>query len=166
MAKRDSGQHEAFGGGGGRAPSAAGEPRPLTISQAARLVRQALETSVGEVWVEGEISNWKQHPASSHCYFTLKDESAQLAAVMWRAAWMRVDFEPRNGLLVEARGTLTFYEARGQAQIAGAGTSRGRASGRALETLSRTEGKTPEGRPLRRIAQNPPAAVPAPAWAW
>ncbi len=118
MALLDSGQLEAFGGGGGRAPSAAGEPRPLTISQAARLVRQALETSVGEVWVEGEISNWKQHPASGHCYFTLKDESAQLAAVMWRAAWMRVDFEPRNGLLVEARGTLTFYEARGQAQIA------------------------------------------------
>jgi len=89
----------------------------LTITQLTSRIRAVLERELGEVWVEGEISNWKQHATSGHCYFSLKDENTQISAVMWRRAAMRVPFEPRNGLLVEVRGQLTFYEPQGRAQI-------------------------------------------------
>ncbi len=103
--------------GGGAKSGTQAPDKPLTISQLANWVRYQLEAGVGAVWVEGEISNWKQHSTSGHCYFTLKDDTAQISAVMWRSTAARVPFEPRNGLMVEARGLLTFYEAQGRAQI-------------------------------------------------
>lgn len=98
-------------------PAARPSARPLTITQLAARVRILLEEEMDEVWAEGEISNWKAHPASGHCYFSLKDENAQLSAVMWRSSAQRVAFEPRNGMLVEVRGHISFYEPQGRTQI-------------------------------------------------
>jgi exodeoxyribonuclease VII large subunit len=59
------------------------EKNVITITELTRQIKQSLETSFPRIWVEGEISNFKQH-TSGHLYFTLKDEGAQLPAVMWR----------------------------------------------------------------------------------
>ena len=75
-----------------------------------------MESSFRFVWVSGEISNCKQ-ASSGHVYFTLKDEGAQLAAIMWRAAASKLKFQLRDGLKVLAAGPIQLYETRGQYQI-------------------------------------------------
>ena len=57
----------------------------LTVTELTRAIRGTLETRFGAVWVQGEISNYKQHP-SGHQYFTLKDSRAQIACVIFRNA--------------------------------------------------------------------------------
>lgn len=75
-----------------------------------------IEGEIGEVLVEGEISNWR--PASSgHCYFALKDEQAMIQAVMFKSDFVRLKFKPKDGMKVEIEGRLSVYEARGQYQI-------------------------------------------------
>lgn len=79
-------------------------------------VRTALEREYADVWVEGEISNFR--PADSgHLYFSLKDESAQLRIVMFRSQARLLKFRPENGLRVIARGRITLYEGRGELQL-------------------------------------------------
>ncbi|MDT8070422.1 MAG: exodeoxyribonuclease VII large subunit [Terriglobia bacterium] len=79
-------------------------------------VRTALERSFSDVWVQGEISNFK--PAESgHLYFTLKDGDAQLRVVMWRTTARLLRFKPENGMSVTARGRVTLYEVRGELQL-------------------------------------------------
>ena len=80
-------------------------------------VRTLLERQWSDVIVEGELSNFKAYAQSGHCYFTLKDDEAQLRGVMWRTYAARVFFRPRDGMLVRARGTLSFYPARGEVQL-------------------------------------------------
>lgn len=90
--------------------------RVLTVSELTRGVRSLLESKYAEVWVEGEISNarvWK----TGHLYFTLKDESAQLKAVMFRSALRHQRFRPDDGQHVIARGRLGVYEPKGEYQI-------------------------------------------------
>lgn len=70
----------------------------------------------GDVWVEGEISNFKRH-RSGHCYFTLKDEDAQVRCVMWRHFTRYVFFEPQDGMLVRVHGGASVYEVRGDLQL-------------------------------------------------
>lgn len=70
----------------------------------------------GDVWVEGEISNFKRH-RSGHCYFTLKDEDAQVRCVMWRHFTRYVFFEPQDGMLVRVHGGASVYEIRGDLQL-------------------------------------------------
>src|SRR5690625_7857974 len=65
----------------------------------------------GDVWVEGEISNFKRH-RSGHCYFTLKDEDAQVRCVMWRHFTRYVFFEPQDGMLVRVHGGASRSEER------------------------------------------------------
>ena len=69
-----------------------------------------------DISVEGEISNFKIH-TSGHCYFTLKDEQAQLAAVMWRARVAGLYFTPETGMKVIANGNVTVYPVRGVYQL-------------------------------------------------
>ncbi|OQY89674.1 MAG: exodeoxyribonuclease VII large subunit [Anaerolineae bacterium UTCFX2] len=69
-----------------------------------------------DLWVEGEISNLSR-PSSGHMYFTLKDESAALRCVMWRNDVYRLKFTPRDGMLVQAHGSLSVYEVSGQYQL-------------------------------------------------
>ncbi len=78
--------------------------------------RELVETELGDVWVEGEISNFR--PASSgHLYFTLKDAEAQLPVVLFRRQAVLLRFRPEDGLLVRVRGKVSVYEQRGQLQL-------------------------------------------------
>ena len=90
--------------------------RILTVAELTTTVRKLLEKEVGEVWVTGEVTNFRAQ-ASGHCYFTLKDASAQLSCVLFRgeAAANREFLADGQKLLVQ--GTLTVYETRGQYQL-------------------------------------------------
>jgi len=89
---------------------------PITVSALTSAIRDVLEESFGEVWVAGEISNFRS-PGSGHLYFTLKDATATLSAVMFRQEANRVGFALRDGQAILARGAITVYEARGQYQL-------------------------------------------------
>jgi exodeoxyribonuclease VII large subunit len=102
---------------GGRAPTQALDGSPiLTVTELTRRVRETIERHVGSVWITGEVSNFRA-PGSGHLYFTLKDEGAQIAAVMWRALAAGLRFRLEEGLAVVAQGEVTVYEPRGQYQI-------------------------------------------------
>src|SRR3954451_11721518 len=93
------------------------EPHVFTVTEITQTVRAILQEAIGEVWIEGEVSNYRKQ-ASGHQYFTLKDGQCQLQCVlfarpgMWRRAVPLAD-----GMHVIARGQLTVYEARGQYQL-------------------------------------------------
>jgi exodeoxyribonuclease VII large subunit len=96
-------------------PLAAGR-RVWTPRELMSAVRTAVEREYGDVWVEGEISNFR--PAESgHLYFTLKDEGAQLRVVMFRTQARLLRFRPENGMHALARGRVTIYESRGELQL-------------------------------------------------
>lgn len=88
----------------------------ISVAELNRLARSAVERGVPLVWVAGEISNFKRYD-SGHCYFTLKDEAAQVDAVMFRHKAQYLDWTPENGMQVEVRATATVYEARGKFQL-------------------------------------------------
>jgi exodeoxyribonuclease VII large subunit len=79
-------------------------------------VRELVEEQYGDVWVEGEISNYRPAP-SGHVYFTLKDADAQLPIVLFRRQAMLLRFRPEDGLHVLVRGRVSVYEQRGQMQL-------------------------------------------------
>jgi exodeoxyribonuclease VII large subunit len=79
-------------------------------------VRELIEQEYGDVWVEGEISNFRPAP-SGHVYFTLKDADAQLPVVLFRRQAMLLRFRPEDGLHVLVRGRVSVYEQRGQMQL-------------------------------------------------
>ena len=80
------------------------------------MVRVSLETDFAEVWLEGEISNLRA-PASGHLYCTLKDQTSQIRAVIFRSAAVRLRFGLEEGLHVVVRGRLSVYEPRGEYQV-------------------------------------------------
>ncbi|MBI5378728.1 MAG: exodeoxyribonuclease VII large subunit [Nitrospirae bacterium] len=88
----------------------------FTVSALTRLLRESLEEAFPDVWVEGEVSNLRV-PQSGHCYFTLKDEGAQIRAVFFRNASRLLRFELLDGLAVIARGRVSVYAPRGEYQI-------------------------------------------------
>lgn len=94
----------------------AGPLEILTVAQLNRQAKQLLESRFAPVWVQGEISNFKHHH-SGHMYFVLKDEQAELAAVMFASSNQALNFRPADGQGVLIRGNITLYEARGQYQI-------------------------------------------------
>jgi exodeoxyribonuclease VII large subunit len=79
-------------------------------------VRSRIEQEYADIWVEGEISNYRPAP-SGHVYFTLKDADAQLPVVLFRRQAMLLRFRPEDGLHVLARGRVSVYEQRGQMQL-------------------------------------------------
>lgn len=87
-----------------------------SVTELNTLVHDCLESSLPEVWVEGEISNCKLYP-SGHTYLSLKDERSQVRAVLWKGNSWAVKFKPADGLKVLARGRLTSYVARGELQL-------------------------------------------------
>jgi exodeoxyribonuclease VII large subunit len=91
-------------------------PRVVSVSQLTAAIREAIDAKFGDVWVEGEISNCRVWH-TGHMYFTLKDEAAQIRAVMFRAASHYLRFKPEDGLRVVARGRLGIYDAKGEYQI-------------------------------------------------
>jgi len=90
--------------------------RTWTVRDLVAAVRTQLEREYTDIWVEGEISNFRAHD-SGHLYFTLKDESAQIRVVMFRSSARLLRFRPDNGMQVVARGRVTIYEERGELQI-------------------------------------------------
>jgi len=92
-------------------------PRRIwTVHDLIGAVRTHIERAYADVYVEGEISNLKP-AASGHLYFTLKDDGAQLRAVMFRSQARLLRFRPADGLQVIARGRVTIYEGRGELQL-------------------------------------------------
>ena len=88
----------------------------MTVSELNRLAREVLEMSFPLFWVSGEVSNFTR-AASGHWYFSLKDAAAQVKCVMFKGRNSYVDFMPREGDKIEARCTVTLYEARGDFQL-------------------------------------------------
>jgi exodeoxyribonuclease VII large subunit len=92
-------------------------PAIYSVSDLTAVIRQLLEGRIGEVWVEGEISNYRKQ-SSGHHYFTLKDDRSQLACVMFaRSYGAQARVVLSDGMLVQAYGLVTVYEARGQYQL-------------------------------------------------
>jgi len=89
---------------------------PLTVSAITQKIKQSLELEYPSLAVVGELSNFKQH-SSGHLYFTLKDEYAQIAGVMWRSRVSGLKFKPQDGMKVIVTGRITVYEVRGVYQI-------------------------------------------------
>ncbi|MCC6544954.1 MAG: exodeoxyribonuclease VII large subunit [Nitrospirae bacterium] len=88
----------------------------LTVSQLTSIIKSSLEDKFTDVWIEGEISNFRV-PSSGHIYFTLKDNSSQIRAVLFRTSARMLKFVPKEGLHVLCRGRITVYEFRGEYQI-------------------------------------------------
>ena len=134
----------------------------LSPSQLNTLARDLLEGAFPLVWVEGELGNLSR-PGSGHLYFTLKDARAQVRCALFKPKSQWLNFVPREGLRVLARGRLTLYEARGDYQLildsleeAGEGALR-RAFEElkqklTLEGLFETERKRPLPAFVRRLA--------------
>lgn len=97
---------------------AVADRKPYTVSQLMARIRTTVETDprLLDVWVEGEISNFRQ-VASGHCYFTLKDAGAELRCVMWRDRVRGMRTLPSNGDSVLAHGRVGVYEQRGDLQL-------------------------------------------------
>ncbi len=88
----------------------------FTVSNLTSLIREILEGTFSNITLEGEISNYRPN-ASGHLYFTLKDEGAQISAVMFRGRAMSLDFIPKDGMKVKCTGSISVYAPRGNYQI-------------------------------------------------
>lgn len=125
----------------------------LSVSQLVRRMKNILEIEIGEVWVEGEVSNLKRQ-ASGHYYFSLKDEKAQLACAMFGARRREGHEALDDGAKVRVFGEVTVYEARGNAQLVvrrveAAGLGELQARFEALKKKLQSEGLFDEGRKKR-----------------
>jgi exodeoxyribonuclease VII large subunit len=92
------------------------ERKIYSVSEFTQSIRSFLESKFPFVWICGEISNFKR-PSSGHYYFTLKDKSAQISAVMFRGQNQQLKFKLENGLQINALGRLTVYPPYGNYQI-------------------------------------------------
>lgn len=94
----------------------ASSERLLTVSELTGQVRAVLQADFEDVGLTGEITGLAR-PRSGHVYFSLKDDAAQIRAVMWKATAQRVAFELENGLAVRAWGSIEVYAPRGEYQV-------------------------------------------------
>jgi exodeoxyribonuclease VII large subunit len=88
----------------------------LTVSEVNERIKIVLEDTFFDIWVEGEISNLRT-PSSGHAYLTLKDEHSQIRAVLFKMQRRYLRFDPKDGMLVIARGRISLYEPRGEYQL-------------------------------------------------
>jgi exodeoxyribonuclease VII large subunit len=93
------------------------EPESWSVSRVNQAARSLLEARFAALRVTGEVTNFLR-ARSGHCYFTLRDDEAQLRCVMWRDDARRLPTQPEEGMEVTARGRLTVYPARGDLQLA------------------------------------------------
>lgn len=98
-------------------PDARTEPESWSVRRVNQAARMLLERNFAGLRVTGEVANFLR-ARSGHCYFTLRDEEAQLRCVMWRDDARRLPTQPEEGMEVTARGRLTIYPARGDFQLA------------------------------------------------
>ncbi len=92
------------------------DPKAISVTRLVRRMRNLLEIELGEVWVEGEISNIRKQ-SSGHQYFTLKDAGGQIPCVLFRGNASKVNFDLEDGLKVLVFAEASLYEARGQVQL-------------------------------------------------
>jgi exodeoxyribonuclease VII large subunit len=92
------------------------EREVYTVTRLTREIKGALETDFSEVWVEGEITNFKQYP-SGHLYFSLKDEASLINCVLFKNNVIKLGFDPVDGTKVLSRGKISVYDKRGQYQL-------------------------------------------------
>ena len=90
--------------------------KSISISELTNQIKNLLEGNFQQIWVSGEISNYKHH-YSGHMYFTLKDDSAEIKVVMFKGFNQYLRFKPEDGMQVLANGRLSVYEQRGQYQL-------------------------------------------------
>lgn len=88
----------------------------LTVTQLTNLIKNMLENSFQNILLKGEISNFKPSSAG-HLYFSLKDDDAQISAVMFRGSASNLTFQPKDGTMVQARGKISVYAPRGNYQL-------------------------------------------------
>ena len=88
----------------------------FTVSEITRKIRTSLEHDFSNISIVGEISNIRR-PSSGHVYLTLKDENAQIQAVVFRNTASKIKFELKDGMEIISYGSITVYEPRGQYQI-------------------------------------------------
>lgn len=133
----------------------------LSVSQLNRYIKMNFDAdeNLANIFISGEISNFTNHYRTGHLYFTLKDDSAAVRAVMFNSSAKRLKFMPEDGMKVIARGRVSVYEASGQYQLYvddmqpdGVG-----ALNLAYEQLKE---KAPKGRAFFRASQKAAAAVP------
>lgn len=92
------------------------QPKVYTVSEITEAIKQILESEFPLIWVEGEISNARR-PLSGHLYFTLKDEKAQLGAILFKGQQRWLKFEPEDGLKVVCQGRITVYPPHGNYRL-------------------------------------------------
>jgi exodeoxyribonuclease VII large subunit len=88
----------------------------FTVSEISELIKLGLEASFPRIWITGEISNFHRH-TSGHLYFTLKDQTFGLQAVMWRSEAAKLKFDLKDGQQLICRGRITAYGQRSQYQL-------------------------------------------------
>ncbi|MEN1681182.1 MAG: exodeoxyribonuclease VII large subunit [Planctomycetota bacterium] len=91
-------------------------PPALTVSQLTAQIKGQLEAGFPNMWVTGEVSNFSR-PSSGHCYFTLKDDAAQIRAVIWRGSAAKMRFDFTDGLELLCHGRIDVYAPRGSYQL-------------------------------------------------
>ncbi|MHB8056182.1 MAG: exodeoxyribonuclease VII large subunit, partial [Candidatus Aminicenantales bacterium] len=116
-------------GGGSRVPNGEKAGRELvregslvlrdhvyTVTEITQLIKAALETAVPQVWIEGEVSNYKRS-ASGHIYLNLKDAGSTIPVALWKGVADRLKFEIKDGLVLVCRGRIDVYPPRGAYQF-------------------------------------------------
>src|SRR5262245_51686346 len=88
----------------------------LTVSEVSERIKSVLEDTFVDIWIEGELSNLRT-PSSWHSYLTLKDEHSQIRAVLCKMQRRYLRFDPKDWMLVIARGRISLYEPRGEYQL-------------------------------------------------
>jgi len=88
----------------------------ISVSDLTSMIKEVLEAAFPAVWIRGEVSNLSR-PSSGHCYLTLKDENAQIRAVIWRSTAQRMRFDLEDGMQVICRGNVDVYGPRGSYQL-------------------------------------------------
>ncbi|MBU1909979.1 MAG: exodeoxyribonuclease VII large subunit, partial [Verrucomicrobia bacterium] len=97
-------------------PTSQEHRRVYQVAEINKIARVTLENELGEIWIEGELSEVKKWP-SGHVYFSLKDKEAVLRSVFFKGEQRGLNFELRDGNKVQALGQLTIYEPKGQYQF-------------------------------------------------
>ncbi len=97
-------------------PPSPTEQPALSVAELTARIKGLVEESFPAVWVTGEVSNFAR-PASGHCYFTLKDQHAQIRAVIWKGSASRLRFDLTDGLEIVCHGRLDVYAPRGSYQL-------------------------------------------------
>ena len=91
-------------------------PAPLSVTDLTRQIQSHIEIQFESLWVVGQVSNLTYH-RSGHVYFTLKDEGAQLPAIIWKTSATKIKFKLKEGMEIVCRGRLTVFPPQGKYQM-------------------------------------------------